>query len=257
MGDLKKTIERMKECQRIKEPEKVISCLIELFSQTNDGWVAFNIGLEYEKIDRLEEALDFYQKAEELMPLPDYRENARQAISRIKTRLIETGKAEYVEGATISLAEILMFIPTETLLIIPCTSEKVWQVDPTAPDFVPARYAYRGKKFRDFVIWAEENQLEKKGFFWLILSGKYGFVEPWAPISRYNISLSDQRDLSISDETLKNQVKQKRWWRAGPESLVEKRIADYKSVILINCRNSHKDRIKEAFPEAHYHEATS
>ena len=257
MGDLKTTIERMKECQRIKEPEKVISCLIELFSQTNDGWVAFNIGLEYEKINRLEEALDFYQKAEELMPLPDYRENARQAISRIKTRLIEAGKAEYVEGATISLAEILMFAPTETLLIIPCTSEKVWQVDPTAPDFVPARYAYRGKKFRDFVIWAEENQLEKKGFFWLILSGKYGFLEPWAPISRYNISLSDQRDLSISDETLKNQVKQKRWWRTGPDSLAEKRIADYQSVILINCRDSHKDRIKEAFPEAHYHEATS
>jgi len=231
--------------------------LIELFSQTNDGWVAFNIGLEYEKINRLEEALDFYQKAEELMPLPDYRENARQAISRIKTRLIEAGKAEYVEGATISLAEILMFAPTETLLIIPCTSEKVWQVDPTAPDFVPARYAYRGKKFRDFVIWAEENQLEKKGFFWLILSGKYGFLEPWAPISRYNISLSDQRDLSISDETLKNQVKQKRWWRTGPDSLAEKRIADYQSVILINCRDSHKDRIKEAFPEAHYHEATS
>ena len=150
-----------------------------------------------------------------------------------------------------------MFAPTETLLIIPCTSEKVWQVDPTAPDFVPARYAYRGKKFRDFVIWAEENQLEKKGFFWLILSGKYGFLEPWAPISRYNISLSDQRDLSISDETLKNQVKQKRWWRTGPESLAEKRIADYQSVILINCRDSHKDRIKEAFPEAHYHEATS
>jgi hypothetical protein len=257
MGDLKTTIERMKECQRIKEPEKIISCLIELFSQTNDGWVAFNIGLEYEKINRLEEALDFYQKAEELMPLPDYRENARQAISRIKTRLIEAGKAEYVEGATISLAEILMFAPTETLLIIPCTSEKVWQVDPTAPDFVPARYAYRGKKFRDFVIWAEENQLEKKGFFWLILSGKYGFLEPWAPISRYNISLSDQRDLSISDETLKNQVKQKRWWRTGPDSLAEKRIADYQSVILINCRDSHKDRIKEAFPEAHYHEATS
>jgi len=257
MGDLKTTIERMKECQRIKEPEKIISCLIELFSQTNDGWVAFNIGLEYEKINRLEEALDFYQKAEELMPLPDYRENARQAISRIKTRLIEAGKAEYVERATVSLAEILMFAPTETLLIIPCTSEKVWQVDPTAPDFVPARYAYRGKKFRDFVIWAEENQLEKKGFFWLILSGKYGFLEPWAPISRYNISLSDQRDLSISDETLKNQVKQKRWWRTGPDSLAEKRIADYQSVILINCRDSHKDRIKEAFPEAHYHEATS
>lgn len=257
MGDLKTTIERMKECQRIKEPEKIISCLIELFSQTNDGWVAFNIGLEYEKINRLEEALDFYQKAEELMPLPDYRENARQAISRIKTRLIEAGKAEYVERATVSLAEILMFAPTETLLIIPCTSEKVWQVDPTAPDFVPARYAYRGKKFRDFVIWAEENQLEKKGFFWLILSGKYGFLEPWAPISRYNISLSDQRDFSISAETLKNQVKQKRWWRTGPDSLAEKRIADYQSVILINCRDSHKDRIKEAFPEAHYHEATS
>jgi len=68
------------------------------------------------------------------MPLPDYRESAREAISRIKTRLIETGKAEYIEGATISLSEILKFDPTKTLLIIPCTSEKVWQIDPTAPD---------------------------------------------------------------------------------------------------------------------------
>ena len=255
MGDLKTTIERMKKCQRIKEPEKVISCLIELFSQTNDGWVAFNIGLEYEKIDRLEEALDFYQKAEELMPLPDYRESAREAISRIKTRLIETGKAEYIEGATISLSEILKFDPTKTLLIIPCTSEKVWQIDPTAHDFVPARYAYRGKRFYNFRLWAEENQIEKKGFIWIILSAKYGFIEPWAPIGRYEVSLSDPRGFSISADTLKNQVKQKRWWRTGPESLVEKRIADFNSIILINCSASHKDRIKEAFPEALYHEA--
>ncbi len=257
MPDGRTTNQRMRDCQRIREPEKVIGCLVGLFSQTNDGWVAFNIAQEYEKISQLEEALDFYQRAEELLPLPDYRERAREAINRIKARLIEKGLDKYAERATVSLPEILKFDPAETLLIIPCTREKVWENDPSAPDFVPARYAYRGKRFYDFRVWAEENQIERKGFFWVILSGKYGFIEPWAPIGRYEVSLSDQRDFSVSAETLKNQVKQKRWWRQGTGNLIEKRIADYKGVILINCSNLHQDRIKEAFPEAHYHEAST
>jgi len=49
MPDGRTTNQRMKDCQRIREPEKVIGCLVGLFSQTNDGWVAFNIGQEYEK----------------------------------------------------------------------------------------------------------------------------------------------------------------------------------------------------------------
>jgi len=57
---------KIKECQQLLVHEKVIDCLLDLFQQTNDGWVAFNIGQEYEKINKLEDALEYYQKAEEL-----------------------------------------------------------------------------------------------------------------------------------------------------------------------------------------------
>ncbi|MDD8019575.1 MAG: tetratricopeptide repeat protein [Acidobacteriota bacterium] len=256
MTDWETVNKRMKECQKNNKPEKVIECLVELFGQSNEGLVAFNIGQEYEKINKLEEAMDFYEKAEYLLPLPDFRERSREAINKIRTRLIEKG-VYHLEGTAISLPEILKFEPVETLLIVSGTRDKVWNVDPTAPDFVPARYVYRGKKFHDFLAWAEDNKIENKGFFWMILSGKYGFTEPWAPIARYDVNLSDQRDFPISTETLKNQARQKRWWRNERGVLTEKRMTDVKSLILINCSSSYKDRITEALPDAHYHEAVS
>ena len=229
---------RIKECQQHLGPEKVIDCLLNLFRQTNDGWVAFNIGQEYEKINKLEDALEYYEKAEELLPLPDYKEKARVAIRRIKNML--------EEKKTIKTADL-----SNTLFIVSCTQKKIWERDPTAPDFVPARYAYKGTGFLKFLKWAEENEIEKKGFYWVILSGKYGFIEPWHPISRYDVYLSNPTHYPISDETFRNQVKQRRWWRNKDGILVEIKLADFNNIICVNCDSTYLSKIKMCFPRVY------
>ena len=89
--------------------------------------------------------------------------------------------------------EILTYPPQNTLIVVSCTKTKVWDIDPTAPDFVPAKCAYKGRKFLKFLRWVEEKKIEKQGFFWVILSGKYGFIEPWHPISRYDVHIGIQK----------------------------------------------------------------
>jgi len=143
---------RIKECQKRRVPEKVIECLLDLFQQTNDGWVAFNLAQEYENMIELERALEYYQKAETLLPLRPYKEKAREAISRVTNNLekrgtTETAKEELIEG----LRDVLKLDPANTLFIISCTPDKIWKNDPTAPDFVPAKYAYKKNKFLKFL----------------------------------------------------------------------------------------------------------
>ena len=67
--------------------------------------------------------------------------------------------------------DISKFDPESTLFIVSCTYKKIWDCDSGVPDFVPARYAYRGNRFLKFLKWMEENKVEEKGFFWVILSG--------------------------------------------------------------------------------------
>jgi len=84
--------------------------------------------------------------------------------------------------------------------------------DKNAPSYIPARYAYCGEDFLKFSQWFEENQMEMKSFRWLILSAKYGYIEPWHPIGKYDVSFHDISSGPISDEMLYSQVmKQKRW----------------------------------------------
>ena len=241
---------KIKECQQLLVHEKVIDCLLDLFQQTNDGWVAFNIGQEYEKINKLEDALEYYQKAEELLPLPNYKEKARDAIRRVKNRLEEKKATKIsVKELIDSLPDISNLDPSNTLFIVSCTPDKIWEYGPTAPDFVPARYAYKGKRFLKFLKWAEENEIEKKGFYWVVLSGKYGFVEPWHPISRYDVNLSNPNHYPISDETLRKQVSQRRWWRNKDGTLVEIKLADFTNIICVNCSSTYLNKIKMCFPQ--------
>lgn len=249
--EINKEIEKCR--KQFKSPEEIISCLLGVFQRTNDGWVAFNLASEYEKINQLKDALKYYEEAERLLPLHNYKEQAREAIRRIKSKMTEG--ISPTESLS-KLDEILKFNPAETLLIVSCSKEKIWENDPHAPDFVPAKYAYKGKKFLTFLNWAEKNQTERKGFFWVILSGKYGFIEPWHPISRYDINLNNPNDYPISDETLKNQVNQKRWWRDKDGILIDKdgiRMKDFKNIISINCSSRYIDAIIKCFPDAkHY-----
>ena len=251
MTDWRIINERIKECQQLIAPEKVIDCLLGLFQQTNDGWVAFNLAQEYEKMNKLEDALEDYQKAEALLPINNYKEKATDAISRVKSNLeekkvIKITKEKPLEG----LPDNPKLEPANTLFIVSCTPDKIWKNDPTAPDFVPARYAYKKNKFLKFLRWVEENEIERKGFFWVILSGKYGFIEPWHPVSRYDINLSEPSHYPISDETLQNQVNQERWWRNNNGMIVKIRIIDFKNIIRINCRSTYRDKIEMCLPNA-------
>jgi len=73
--------------------------------------------------------------------------------------------------------------------------------------YVPAREAYRGD---DFVWWC--SIASRVRCRWLILSAKYGFIEPDHPISNYDVTFSDPHTGPISDESLIHQVKyQTRW----------------------------------------------
>lgn len=154
---------------------------------------------------------------------------------------------EATKASETGLPDLSKFDPSKTLFIVSCTYNKIWKNDRTAPDFIPARYAYKGKKFLKFLKWTEENEIERKGFFWVILSGKYGFIEPWHPISRYDINIANPTDYPISDKTLRNQVKQKRWWRDQTGKLVTKKLADFQDIIGVNCNSTYREKIKVCF----------
>ena len=53
---------RIRKCINSRNP---LECLLKLFQETDDGWVAFHIGNILKDEGRLEEALDYYKKAYE------------------------------------------------------------------------------------------------------------------------------------------------------------------------------------------------
>lgn len=144
------------------------------------------------------------------------------------------------------MIDILGLSPSDTLFILSCTQKKIWDLIPTAPEYVPARYVYKGKKFIKFLRWAEDNEIEKQGFSWMILSGKYGLIEPWHPISRHDVNLIDPETGPVSDETLRRQVLQKRSWHHR-DGLIETSIIQFYMIICVNCSEKYLERLKPAF----------
>ena len=242
MINWKEINEEIKKCKKLPNPEDVIKCLLKLYEETEDGWVAYNIGEEYEKIDNLRKALEYYEKAEKLLPLPRYKKVAREKINNIRNRI------KIKEEKRLEEIDISSLNPSETLFVVPCTKTKIWDIDKLAPDYVPAKNAYRGEYFEKFLEWLENNEIEKEGFNWIILSGKYGFIEPEHPISRYDVYLGG--DDSISDTSLKNQIGQKRWWRDRNGKIKEITLENFKYIICVNCSRVYLEKIEKCFTPA-------
>jgi len=91
----------------------------------------------------------------------------------------------------------------------------------------------------------------------MILSGKYGFVEPWHPISRYDININDSSSYSISTESLINQIYQTRWWKVNSGSEREIILSNFRHIICINCSDQYANKIKSCFHHAkiEFHDA--
>ena len=71
------------ECRHSSTEKKVISSPLELFENTNDGMVSYELGHEYEKIGKSKEAVKYYEKAEALFKSDNYKNMARAAINNI------------------------------------------------------------------------------------------------------------------------------------------------------------------------------
>jgi len=191
--------ERIEECKRkFVEPLARIKCLKEIIDDCGeDGMIYFAMGEEYEATGNYEEALRCYKKACDLFPKVEWKNRAKKAIRRVEEKI--AGRKMWH-----SLGDF-----SDVLFIVGCTKRKIWDDIPTAPQRVPARFAYRGWRFIQFLRFIEP--LEKsRGAKWLILSAKYGLIEPWHPIENYNITLGQEG--AITDEKLRNQVLYGEFW---------------------------------------------
>jgi len=182
---------RIKECLDSSDP---ICCLQNLVEKENDGMVALALGKQYERRSMLAEALRSFEKAESLFPHEEWKEKARQAKERVEQRLTQEPRGEEQWE--------------ELLFVVSCTKKKIWNEKPDADEYFKAVQAYLGD---DFVDWVKDPLSEKVR--WIILSAKYGFIEPNHPISNYDVTFNDPETGPISDQTLINQVKYQCRWK--------------------------------------------
>lgn len=170
---------KIKDCINSQNP---LDCLLELFQKTDDGWVAFHIGKILKDEGNPEKALYYYEKAYERLPLPKYRDMARNEIEILKKQLAQK---EHVSK--------------DVLFIVTCIEKKIW-AEKDAPKYVPAKEAYTGSTMKKWLASEEE-----KKYYWLIFSSKYGLIEPDHPIKNYDIHFIKSPG-AISEETLLRQI---------------------------------------------------
>ncbi len=223
-------------------PQARISCLMRLLEKYGeDGMILYALGEEYELIGDFESAERYYGRAEKAFPKRCYKHMARKGVERVR-RLRGFIKQQRRIIAT--------RIESDILYVVACSKRKIWDVYPSAPPYVPARLAYRGDAFIKFLRFIEP--LENKGARWLILSAKYGFIEPWHPISNYDVSFDDEKTGPISDDTLRNQaLYQRRWidmkplrdfrtvFVSGPDIYVKKTAAAYEGIAKVKRLEFH------------------
>ncbi|MCK4645860.1 MAG: hypothetical protein KAU46_06380 [Candidatus Aminicenantes bacterium] len=244
-AEWKEITEKVKKCREHSSSEKIISCLEKLYEAYKDGMVAFYLGREYEKTRSTNEAIKYYNIAENLFNLPSFRDAAKTSREKLEKKLKVT-KNLY----QINLSE---FNPSTTLFIVSSSTQKIWNIIPNAPKHVTSRFAFRGKKFTDFTKWAEEEKIEERAFFWMILSGKYGLIKPWDNIPNYDGKNEDPGIISVPDKDLQSQLKEKRFWTASDGKIVDVRIIDFRRIICVNCSVQQLEKIKNYCPHSSIH----
>ena len=80
---LKNLENKIKDCRQLVSSKKVISCLEALFLSTNEGLVAYELGHEFEKIGKNQDAVEYYERAETLFKQLIYKNMARAAINNL------------------------------------------------------------------------------------------------------------------------------------------------------------------------------
>jgi len=84
--------EKIKDCRQLVSSKKVISCLEKLFLSTNEGLVAYELGHEFEKIGKTQDAIGYYERAENLFKQSIYKNMARAAINNLAIEALLAAK---------------------------------------------------------------------------------------------------------------------------------------------------------------------
>lgn len=156
------------------------------------------------------------------------------------------------EIANKNILEYILNLEAEsTLFIVSCTKEKIWDFISNAPEYIDAKNVYKGEEFLTFLNWYNDNNLRELGFLWIILSGKYGFIEPEHPISWYDINLAIPKQYPLSLFSLQNQVNQLRRWKYN-SAINEIRLNNFQNIICVNCDDFYIENIKKSFGKKNY-----
>ena len=121
-----------------------------------------------------------------------------------------------------------------TLGIIPCSKEKAWDLD-AGQGSMRADKIYRSS----FHLLARRFA-EKNSGRWVILSAKYGFLDPWDEVEGpYDMVFGGPDQGCITDASLREQV-------------LKKKLHSYEKVLLI-CTKCYADRAASAFQNLPLH----
>ena len=97
-----------------------------------------------------------------------------------------------------------MGVSVSALVVVPCGKRKIWDKSPTAGP-TKAKDVYIGAPFK-----VNREYAEKYSNRWVILSAKYGLIDPSFVISEnYDVTFKDASTNPISIRELKEQIKQK------------------------------------------------
>ncbi len=218
-----------------------IECLEKLIEKYgDDGMIYMALGDLYLKSKDYEKARSMYEKAARLFPLVRYMEMAKGKM-RTAEQLMHTARYDSITDEELIEQHEEKTVPAEddALYIVNCTKKKIWDEDPNAPSFVPAILAYRGTSFTTFLEYVTKNNVK----WWLILSAKYGFIEPWHPIENYNVSFNKPDTGPITDDALRNQVLyQTRWNYTGSP----RKLNSFKT-IHVYATDIYYEKITKAF----------
>lgn len=96
-------------------------------------------------------------------------------------------------------------MPRDLLVIVPCGQKKLWDRNPKAGP-TPAKDVYTGSPFKVNRAYAE--RFAKK---WVVLSAKYGFIEPDFPIpGPYNVTFKRKSSGPVATTMLTEQIRKLR-----------------------------------------------
>jgi hypothetical protein len=122
--------------------------------------------------------------------------------------------------------------PESTIFIVSCTRNKVWDKQGEVRLYVDAERAYTGRSISTFLgAWSD---LRSSGFRWLILSAKYGLIEPQHPIHNYEVTFSLPKTGPISQTSITAQFcRQQRLWIESDGTVAHYIPHNYSRIVVV------------------------